>query len=282
VAAALDLAELAPGDHLVDLGCGDGQVLVAAARRGAAVTGVESDPSLAQAARDALSDAGLAERAEVLVADLLDPAVWPGLLDRDPVLFAYLSPALLQRLTPVLREAGSGRRLVTVDFDLPDLRADRRRGPARLYRLPGRERIPGPRRVGWPAAGTLCAMPAEVHSLTTLEAVHGGGPVGLRLTGSLAGSAEAAVGATEAARGRPVAVDLRWHERAVGSLSHGEVCIAGLDPHPVVVLFTEEDQGQWDLSAGGCRELLARLRDPSLPPLTTTSELLAAAEGEGT
>ena len=79
-----------------------------------------------------------------------------------------------------------------------------------------------------------------------------------------------------------MAVDLRWHERAAGSLSHGEVRIAGLDPHPVVVLFTEEDQGQWDLSASGCRELLARLRDPSLPPPTTTSELLAAAEGEGT
>jgi SAM-dependent methyltransferase len=278
VSEALDLAGLAPGDHLVDLGCGDGQVLVTAARRGATVTGVECDRRLAAAARGALAEAGLADRGEVVVADLFDPSVWPRLLDRAPVLFGYLSPALLQRLTPLLRRVAAGRPLVTVDFDVPDLLADARSASARLYRLPGRRRTARPRRIGWPAGGTLCVMPTEVSSLTCLEAVHCGGAVELRLSGQLARHASAVAGADAAARGRPVAVDLRWREREADTLAHGEIHLAGLPPHPLIVLFAEKDHGHWDLSPDGRRALAFRLRQRSLPRPTTTEELLAAAD----
>ena len=47
IEAALDLAGLQPGDRLLELGCGDGRVIVAAARRGIAVTGYELNPLLA-------------------------------------------------------------------------------------------------------------------------------------------------------------------------------------------------------------------------------------------
>jgi SAM-dependent methyltransferase len=277
VAEALDLAGVAPGEHLVDLGCGDGQVLVAAARRGAVVTGVESDRTLASAARRALSDAGLADRGRVVVANLFGDqarAQWSA----ADVLFSYLSPALLQRLTPRFRKM-AGARLVTVDFDLPDLVVDEQRGNARLYRLPGRRRAARPRRIGWPGGGTLCVMPTDVHSLTCLEAVHCGGPVDLQITGRLARHASAIAGTDRAARGRPVAVDLRWHERAAGTLAQGDVHIAGLPPHRVIVLFADEDHGQWDLSTDGRRALSFRLRQRSRARPTTTKELLAAAEG---
>jgi 16S rRNA A1518/A1519 N6-dimethyltransferase RsmA/KsgA/DIM1 with predicted DNA glycosylase/AP lyase activity len=42
----LDLADLKPGQHLLDLGSGDGRLLVAAARRGARATGYEINPWL--------------------------------------------------------------------------------------------------------------------------------------------------------------------------------------------------------------------------------------------
>jgi SAM-dependent methyltransferase len=45
--AALELADLKPGDHLLELGCGDGRVMVAAAEQGMRVTGYELNPILA-------------------------------------------------------------------------------------------------------------------------------------------------------------------------------------------------------------------------------------------
>ena len=44
--AMLDLAEIAPGDKFIDLGCGDGQFLKEATARGAQASGIEIDPSL--------------------------------------------------------------------------------------------------------------------------------------------------------------------------------------------------------------------------------------------
>jgi SAM-dependent methyltransferase len=46
VKAALKLADLKPGDHLLELGCGDGKVLIAAAKQGIHVTGYELNPLL--------------------------------------------------------------------------------------------------------------------------------------------------------------------------------------------------------------------------------------------
>ena len=47
-------------------------------------------------------------------------------------------------------------------------------------------------------------------------------------------------------------------------------------PHLVVVLYAEADQGQWDLTAAGCTALLSRLRTKSLPPPTKVEDLLGA------
>ena len=47
VKTALELADLNKGQHLLELGCGDGRVLVAAAKRGIRVTGYELNPVLA-------------------------------------------------------------------------------------------------------------------------------------------------------------------------------------------------------------------------------------------
>ncbi|HSH18794.1 MAG TPA: class I SAM-dependent methyltransferase, partial [Candidatus Saccharimonadales bacterium] len=47
VDAALDLADLSPGDTLLELGCGDGKVMIAAAQRGLKVVGYELNPILA-------------------------------------------------------------------------------------------------------------------------------------------------------------------------------------------------------------------------------------------
>lgn len=289
ITAALDLADVRPGERFVDLGCGEGHVLVEAARRGARVLGIECNAALVETAREALAEAGLPDAGDVIVGDIFDPSAYQhrtgdagdGDGPRDPatpdVLFSYLSPASLQRLTPVL-SSWPGARLVTVDFDVPDLEPDDTRGPARLYRLPGRTRqlAADPGSLGWPSAGTLCLMPPGVNSLTSFELVHKGGPVSATLRGGIARHAALAVGADRAEPGQPVAIDIRWRERGEPTLAQGLIEVEGHRPHPVTVLFAEQDQGQWDLSPDGCADLDTRLRRRSLPRPTTAKELLDA------
>ncbi len=65
----LDVAEVGPDDLVVDIGCGDGRLVVASAARGARARGVELDPILVEAARRRADDAGVADRVEVIEGD---------------------------------------------------------------------------------------------------------------------------------------------------------------------------------------------------------------------
>jgi SAM-dependent methyltransferase len=271
VEAALDLAGVGDGDRFVDLGCGDGQVLVAAGHRGATVLGVEIDEDLAEHSREALAANGL--DGEVVVGDLFD-------LDLDPstdVVFTYLAPGTLQRLLPALRRLRRAR-LVTVDFAVPGLLADEVRGSAHLYRLPGRRVRPC--RPGWEPAGTLSVVPAGVSSLTCLELRHAGGPVQLRVAASLDRAGSFRTGADEVAPGRPLAIDVRWDPAAPGTIVTGTVTVEGVGTHHLTVAFTDDEaeEGAWDLSAEGAGSLARALRRRTGRP-RTPAELLTAAEG---
>jgi hypothetical protein len=66
----LEVAGLSREDHLVDLGCGDGRVLVEAARRiGCRCVGIERDPTLAALARERVIAAGLQQQIAVIEGD---------------------------------------------------------------------------------------------------------------------------------------------------------------------------------------------------------------------
>lgn len=266
VEAALDLAGVGPGVHLLDLGCGDGQVLLAAARRGAAVSGVEADADLVAEAEEHLCEAGV--DADVRQGDLFDPATDIG----ADVLFSYLAPATLQRLLPRIAETGA--LLVTVDFDVPGLVPAKRSGAARLYRLPGRRRKVG--EPGWPSAGTLVATVPDVQSLTCLEATHPGGPTRVRADAGLASVATVLPGADHLDAPGALAVDLRWEGKPVGTFAGGAIHAEGLADHHVFVLHTDEEEALWELSADGVAGLQQALLATERP--STIAEALAAAE----
>ncbi|KAG2489871.1 hypothetical protein HYH03_011673 [Edaphochlamys debaryana] len=69
ISRLLDLTAVKQGDVLFDLGCGDGRVLLAAARRGARGVGFELDPQLAADALQAAREAGLEKLVKVVRAD---------------------------------------------------------------------------------------------------------------------------------------------------------------------------------------------------------------------
>ena len=70
----LRLANVGPGDHVIDLGSGDGRIVILAAKRfGATGLGVEIDPRLVEESRRHARDAGVADRVEFRVQDLFRP-----------------------------------------------------------------------------------------------------------------------------------------------------------------------------------------------------------------
>jgi len=268
VEAALDLAAVVAGDRVADLGCGDGHVLIRAAQRGARVIGVEADPDLAEHARHALAAEGLA--GEVVEGDLF---ALP--LDDLDVVFTYLSPVTLQQLVSRLETAQPGARVITVDFPIPGVHAERVEWPCHLYRLPLRRKGAG--EPGWASAGALVAAPSDIESLTTLTVRAGGGPVVVTASAGLEEAASVRVGADEVPWGTEVAVDVRWAEMAAGTLVHGRLEAEGAGTLDVVTLVTPDEHGQWELDEGAVERLGHRLREGSLP--RSWDALLAVAAG---
>jgi hypothetical protein len=121
VNAMLKLAEVRPGDFLIDLGSGDGRIVITAAHQfGAEGLGIDNDPTLVRAAREAAARVGVADRATFVVKDIFDTD-----LSQATVLTLYLLPeynlALRQRILEQLRP---GARVVSHDWDMGDWEPD--------------------------------------------------------------------------------------------------------------------------------------------------------------
>src|SRR5262245_11718649 len=68
----LRMAEVGKDDYVIDLGSGDGRIVVEAAKRGARGLGVDLDPNLVRLATENARRAGVAERARFEVRDIFE------------------------------------------------------------------------------------------------------------------------------------------------------------------------------------------------------------------
>lgn len=112
----LDLAGVGASDHLIDLGCGDGRIVVAAARRGATALGIDIEPERIAEAQAAAREAGVehlvAFRCEDLFATRLEAA---------SVVTLYLLPLANRLLSTRLQtELAPGSRVLSHGFAMPD------------------------------------------------------------------------------------------------------------------------------------------------------------------
>ena len=131
VEAMLDLAAIRPGEQLLDLGCGDGRIVVAAALRGAEALGVDIDPLRVAEAEAAARAAGVTERARFRQEDLFATP-----LDAADVVSLYLLHHVNGWLRPRLAaEARPGTRIVSHAFGFEDWEpvATRQVGRTTLY-----------------------------------------------------------------------------------------------------------------------------------------------------
>ena len=112
----LSVADVGPADLVYDLGCGEGEIVIAAALRGARGVGVDLDPERIANARLNATRAGVTDRVTFLVQDLFTTDVSPA-----TVVTLYLGPDVNRRLRPkLLRELRPGTRIVSHDFSLGD------------------------------------------------------------------------------------------------------------------------------------------------------------------
>jgi len=111
----LQLAQPGAGERLVDLGSGDGRIVIEAARRfGATGLGVDIDPKLVDLARANAKRAGVEALTSFEVKDLFDTD-----LHGVSVVTMYLLPEVNLKLVPrFLEQLRPGARIVSHDYDL--------------------------------------------------------------------------------------------------------------------------------------------------------------------
>lgn len=151
VARMLEMAEITEGEFVIDLGSGDGRIVIAAARdSGARALGVDLNRDLLARARANAEAAGVSDRVTFREQDLFETD-----LSRADVLTMFLTSSVNLRLRPrILKEMRPGARVVSHLFRMGDWEPDQqdrllRRGvyfwvvPARVA---GRWRVEGPDR----------------------------------------------------------------------------------------------------------------------------------------
>jgi ubiquinone/menaquinone biosynthesis C-methylase UbiE len=111
----LDVAGVRTGDVVYDLGCGDGRMVIAAAKRFATRgVGVDLDPARIREARANAKKAGVEHLVQFEVADMFKTDI-----SEASVVMLYLLPELNRRLKPKLfAELRPGARVVSHDFDM--------------------------------------------------------------------------------------------------------------------------------------------------------------------
>ena len=123
VDAMLELAAVGPQDYLIDLGSGDGRIVIAAAKKyGAGGLGVEIDTALVGEARREARRQGVEKRVEFRADDLVGMNI-----SRATVVTMYLYPRLMLAVRPrLLSELKPGSRIVSHEFGMEGWEPDAR------------------------------------------------------------------------------------------------------------------------------------------------------------
>src|SRR4051812_33432402 len=112
----LEIGKVSPKDYLIDLGSGDGRIVVTAAERhGARGFGVDLNPSRIAEANANARKAAVTDKGNFYQQDLFETD-----LSRATVITMYLLPRVNLALRPKLLELRPGTRIVSHDFSMDD------------------------------------------------------------------------------------------------------------------------------------------------------------------
>jgi precorrin-6B methylase 2 len=115
----LDMAKVTPQDFVMDLGSGDGRTVIAAAKRGARAMGVEYNPDMVALSKKNAEEAGVADKATFVKADLFETD-----FSKATVITMFLLPQINLKLRPKILDMRPGTRIVSNSFTMDDWEAD--------------------------------------------------------------------------------------------------------------------------------------------------------------
>ncbi len=116
----LDIVKLTPRDFVIDLGSGDGRIVIAAGKRGAHGFGVELNENLVQLSIEEAARQGVADRIQFHVRDIFKTDLSPA-----SVLTTYLLPHLNVRVRPqLLAQMKPGSRVAAYAFHMGEWQPD--------------------------------------------------------------------------------------------------------------------------------------------------------------
>src|SRR4051812_36386452 len=163
----LRMAEVGAGDYVIDLGSGDGRIVIEAAKRGARGLGVDLDPTLVKAATENAQKAGVGARARFETRDIFDTD-----LSSASVVTMYLLPDFNAKLLPRLLKLKPGTRIVSHDGGIGDWLPDEKlemRTPEKAVGIGGLSKV------------ELWVVPADAAGRWTAELPQHGGRWTMRI-----------------------------------------------------------------------------------------------------
>jgi hypothetical protein len=115
----LDLAQLTPQDRLVDLGSGDGVLVIAAAKRGVRARGIEYERGLVEYSKKKAAEAGVARLTRFTRGDIFKTD-----FSEASVVTTFLLPSMNLRLRPTFLRMKPGTRIVANTFAIGEWEPD--------------------------------------------------------------------------------------------------------------------------------------------------------------
>ena len=117
----LDIAKITPQDFVMDLGSGDGRMIIAAAKRGANALGVEYTPEMVEYSRRKAKEAGVPEKAQFVQGDM-----YVADISKASVLALFLLPHNLDKMKDKFLALKPGSRIVLNTYEITGWEGDER------------------------------------------------------------------------------------------------------------------------------------------------------------
>ncbi len=125
----IEFAQLQPGEKAVDLGSGDGRVLIALAKTGAEAHGFEIERKLVKRSKENITEAQMED-----LAFTHQQSFWKADLSEYDVIFVYGMRHVMKRLEKKLeKELKPGARVISNAFEFPEWIESKKQGHVYLY-----------------------------------------------------------------------------------------------------------------------------------------------------